>query len=123
MRHALVPVVTATTTATNVRSNLTTAIPVATVGLAVPQERSMAGMNPIEIKDYKEATRIRDSLRSFEEEEPVLRLQRLMKEPIAVLQVFDKELIKDIALPPPKEKPSIHFAKGCFGLESWRGMK
>ncbi|GMH01272.1 hypothetical protein Nepgr_003111 [Nepenthes gracilis] len=34
-------------------------------------------------EDYKEAARIRDSLRSFEEEEPVLRLRRLLKEAIA----------------------------------------
>ncbi|XP_068667451.1 uncharacterized protein [Aristolochia californica] len=33
-------------------------------------------------EDYKEAARIRDSLRSFEEEEPVLRLRRLMKKAI-----------------------------------------
>jgi ApaG protein len=31
------------------------------------------------LQDYKEAARLRDSLRSFEEEEPVLRLRRLMK--------------------------------------------
>ena len=35
------------------------------------------------LKDYKEAARIRDSLRSFEEEEPVLRLRRLLKQAIA----------------------------------------
>ncbi|XP_027192125.1 uncharacterized protein [Cicer arietinum] len=34
-------------------------------------------------EDYKEAARIRDSLRLFEEEEPVLRLRRLIKEAIA----------------------------------------
>jgi ApaG protein len=35
------------------------------------------------IKDYKEAARIRDSLKLFEEEEPVLRLRRLIKEAIS----------------------------------------
>ncbi|XP_057951499.1 uncharacterized protein LOC131146149 [Malania oleifera] len=34
-------------------------------------------------EDYKEAARLRDSLKSFEEEEPVLRLRRLMKEAVA----------------------------------------
>ncbi|XAR72618.1 hypothetical protein NMG60_11019325 [Bertholletia excelsa] len=34
-------------------------------------------------EDYKEAARLRDSLRLFEEEEPVLRLQRLLKEAIS----------------------------------------
>ena len=33
-------------------------------------------------EDYKEAARIRDTLKLFEEEEPVLRLRRLMKEAI-----------------------------------------
>lgn len=35
------------------------------------------------LQDYKEAARIRDSLKLFEEEEPVLRLRRLLKEAIA----------------------------------------
>lgn len=35
------------------------------------------------LKDYKEAARIRDSLKQFEDEEPVLRLRRLLKEAIA----------------------------------------
>lgn len=34
-------------------------------------------------EDYKEAARIRDSLKLFEEEEPVLRLRRLIKQAIA----------------------------------------
>ncbi|KAL2935966.1 Protein ApaG [Bienertia sinuspersici] len=34
-------------------------------------------------EDYKEAARIRDSLRLFEDEEPVLRLRRLLKEAVA----------------------------------------
>jgi hypothetical protein len=34
------------------------------------------------VQDYKEAARLRDSLRSFEEEEPVLRLRRLMRKAI-----------------------------------------
>ncbi|XP_057464399.1 uncharacterized protein LOC130754241 isoform X2 [Actinidia eriantha] len=34
-------------------------------------------------EDYKEAARLRDSLRLFEEEEPILRLRRLLKEAIA----------------------------------------
>lgn len=36
----------------------------------------------MEFKDYEEAARIRDSLKSFEEGEPVLRLRRLLKEAI-----------------------------------------
>jgi len=35
------------------------------------------------LQDYKEAARIRDSLKLFEDEEPVLRLRRLLKEAIA----------------------------------------
>lgn len=35
------------------------------------------------LKDYKEAARIRDSLKQFEDEEPVLRLRRLLKEAVA----------------------------------------
>ncbi|XP_058091844.1 uncharacterized protein LOC131237847 [Magnolia sinica] len=42
-------------------------------------------------EDYKEAARIRDSLRSFEEEEPVLRLKSLMKKAI------DEERFEDAA--------------------------
>lgn len=34
-------------------------------------------------KDYKEAARLRDSLKLFEDEEPFLRLRRLLKEAIA----------------------------------------
>ncbi|GFZ12025.1 hypothetical protein Acr_23g0004100 [Actinidia rufa] len=34
-------------------------------------------------EDYKEAARLRDSLRLFEQEEPILRLRRLLKEAIA----------------------------------------
>ncbi|XP_057804546.1 uncharacterized protein LOC131019939 isoform X2 [Salvia miltiorrhiza] len=34
-------------------------------------------------EDYKEAARLRDSLKLFEEEEPALRLQRLLKEAIS----------------------------------------
>jgi hypothetical protein len=36
-----------------------------------------------DLQDYKEAARIRDSLKLFEEEEPVLRLRRLIKEAVA----------------------------------------
>lgn len=36
-----------------------------------------------DLQDYKEAARIRDSLRQFEEEEPALRLRRLIKEAVA----------------------------------------
>lgn len=35
------------------------------------------------LKDYEEAARLRDSLKSFEEEEPVLHLKRLLREAIA----------------------------------------
>jgi hypothetical protein len=34
------------------------------------------------LQDYKEAARLRDSLRSFEEEEPVLRLRRSLKKAV-----------------------------------------
>ncbi|XP_066365786.1 uncharacterized protein [Miscanthus floridulus] len=44
-----------------------------------------------QFEDYKEAARLRDSLRSFEEEEPVLRLRRLMKKAI------DEERFEDAA--------------------------
>ncbi|XP_008813573.1 uncharacterized protein LOC120107244 isoform X1 [Phoenix dactylifera] len=43
-------------------------------------------------EDYKEAARIRDSLKSFEEEEPVLRLRRLMRKAI------DEERFEDAAM-------------------------
>ncbi|XP_042500708.1 uncharacterized protein LOC122078682 isoform X1 [Macadamia integrifolia] len=46
-------------------------------------------------EDYKEAARIRDSLRSFEEEEPVLRLRRLMKEAIADERFEDAARFRD----------------------------
>lgn len=46
-------------------------------------------------EDYKEAARIRDSLRSFEEEEPVLRLRRLMKEAIAEERFEDATKYRD----------------------------
>ncbi|KAJ0540003.1 putative UVR domain-containing protein [Helianthus annuus] len=38
-------------------------------------------------ENYEEAARLRDSLKLFEEEEPVLRLQGLMKEAIAKREV------------------------------------
>ena len=34
------------------------------------------------VYDYEEAARIRDSMKLFEEEEPVLRLRRLIKEAV-----------------------------------------
>lgn len=37
----------------------------------------------IYMQDYKQAARLRDSLKIFEDEEPVLRLRRLLKEAIA----------------------------------------
>ncbi|KAI9108813.1 hypothetical protein K1719_020118 [Acacia pycnantha] len=52
-------------------------------------------------EDYKEAARIRDSLKLFEEEEPVLRLRRLMKEAIVDERFEDaaryRDELKDIA--------------------------
>lgn len=42
-------------------------------------------------EDYKEAARLRDSLKTFEDEEPVLRLKRLLKEAI------DNERFEDAA--------------------------
>ncbi|XP_074302789.1 uncharacterized protein LOC141634878 [Silene latifolia] len=45
--------------------------------------------------DYKEAARIRDSLRLFEEEEPVLRLRRLLKEAIAEERFQDAAMYRD----------------------------
>jgi ApaG protein len=35
-----------------------------------------------EIKDYKQAARLRDSLRTFEEEEPVLRLRNMLRKAV-----------------------------------------
>ncbi|KAH9624559.1 hypothetical protein KSS87_000713 [Heliosperma pusillum] len=46
-------------------------------------------------EDYKEAARIRDSLRLFEEEEPVLRLRRLLKEAIAEERFQDAAVYRD----------------------------
>ncbi|KAK4257060.1 hypothetical protein QN277_006700 [Acacia crassicarpa] len=46
-------------------------------------------------EDYKEAARIRDSIKSFEEEEPVLRLRRLMKEAIADERFVDAAKYRD----------------------------
>ncbi|KAL9434199.1 hypothetical protein AB3S75_028932 [Citrus x aurantiifolia] len=52
-------------------------------------------------EDYKEAARIRDSLRSFEEEEPIFRLRRLMKEAVAEERFEDaaryRNKLKEIA--------------------------
>lgn len=52
-------------------------------------------------EDYKEAARLRDSLRLFEEEEPILRLRRLIKEAIANERFEDaaryRDQMKDIA--------------------------
>ncbi|KAF3954551.1 hypothetical protein CMV_020116 [Castanea mollissima] len=46
-------------------------------------------------EDYEEAARIRDSLKSFEEEEPVLRLRRLMNEAIADERFEDAAKFRD----------------------------
>ncbi|KAI3454481.1 hypothetical protein Pfo_011144 [Paulownia fortunei] len=46
-------------------------------------------------EDYKEAARLRDSLKLFEEEEPVLRLQRLLKEAIAQERFEDAARYRD----------------------------
>ncbi|OVA16971.1 UVR domain [Macleaya cordata] len=46
-------------------------------------------------EDYKEAARIRDSLKSFEEEEPVLRLRRLMKDAITEERFEDAARYRD----------------------------
>ncbi|XWS50946.1 hypothetical protein CRYUN_Cryun12cG0134700 [Craigia yunnanensis] len=46
-------------------------------------------------EDYKEAARIRDSLKMFEEEEPVLRLRRLIKKAVADERYRDQ--LKEIA--------------------------
>ncbi|XP_021733608.1 uncharacterized protein LOC110700380 [Chenopodium quinoa] len=46
-------------------------------------------------EDYKEAARIRDSLRLFEDEEPVLRLRRLLKDAIAEERFQDAARYKD----------------------------
>ncbi|KAG2408164.1 uncharacterized protein HKW66_Vig0029860 [Vigna angularis] len=46
-------------------------------------------------EDYKEAARIRDSLKLFEEEEPVLRLRRLLKEAIAEERFQDAASYRD----------------------------
>lgn len=46
-------------------------------------------------EDYKEAARIRDSLRLFEEEEPIFRLRRLMKEAVAEERFEDAARFRD----------------------------
>lgn len=46
-------------------------------------------------EDYKEAARIRDSLKTFEEEEPVLRLRRLIKEALADERFEDAARYRD----------------------------
>ncbi|KAJ9140311.1 hypothetical protein P3X46_030973 [Hevea brasiliensis] len=52
-------------------------------------------------EDYEEAARIRDSLKSFEEEEPILRLRRLLKEAISEERFEDaarhRDELKEIA--------------------------
>ncbi|CAN6336424.1 unnamed protein product [Urochloa humidicola] len=48
-----------------------------------------------QFEDYKEAARLRDSLRSFEEEEPVLRLRRLMKKAIQEERFEDAAKYRD----------------------------
>lgn len=46
-------------------------------------------------EDYEEAARIRDSLKSFEEEEPILRLRRLLKEAISDERFEDAARYRD----------------------------
>ncbi|RDX79603.1 apaG [Mucuna pruriens] len=46
-------------------------------------------------EDYKEAARIRDSLKLFEDEEPILRLRRLLKEAIAEERFQDAASYRD----------------------------
>ncbi|XP_024022449.1 uncharacterized protein LOC21386999 isoform X2 [Morus notabilis] len=46
-------------------------------------------------EDYEEAARIRDSLKLFEEEEPVLRLRRLIKEAVAEERFEDAAKYRD----------------------------
>ncbi|GAV58367.1 UVR domain-containing protein/DUF525 domain-containing protein [Cephalotus follicularis] len=46
-------------------------------------------------EDYKEAARIRDSLKSFEKDEPVLRLRRLLKEAVADEKFQDAARYRD----------------------------
>ncbi|TVU17326.1 hypothetical protein EJB05_33351 [Eragrostis curvula] len=48
-----------------------------------------------QFEDYKEAARLRDSLRSFEEEEPVLRLRRSMKKAIEEERFEDAAKYRD----------------------------
>ncbi|OIT37197.1 PREDICTED: uncharacterized protein LOC109241106 isoform X1 [Nicotiana attenuata] len=52
-------------------------------------------------EDYKQAARLRDSLKIFEDEEPVLRLRRLLKEAIAEERFEDaaryRDELKDVA--------------------------
>ncbi|CAL4902716.1 unnamed protein product [Urochloa decumbens] len=48
-----------------------------------------------QFEDYKEAARLRDSLRSFEEEEPVLCLRRLMKKAIQEERFEDAAKYRD----------------------------
>lgn len=59
------------------------------------------------LQDYKEAARLRDSLRLFEEEEPVLRLRRSLKK--AVEEERFAVLHSSIAI-----VPAANFATSSF---------
>uniref|UniRef100_A0A0D9WDA7 ApaG domain-containing protein n=1 Tax=Leersia perrieri TaxID=77586 RepID=A0A0D9WDA7_9ORYZ len=48
-----------------------------------------------QFEDYKEAARLRDSLKSFEEEEPVLRLRRLLKKAVEEERFEDAAKYRD----------------------------
>uniref|UniRef100_A0ACD5U6P0 Uncharacterized protein n=1 Tax=Avena sativa TaxID=4498 RepID=A0ACD5U6P0_AVESA len=48
-----------------------------------------------QLEDYKEAARLRDSLRSFEEEEPVLRLRRSLKKAVEEERFADAAKYRD----------------------------
>ncbi|XP_062114172.1 uncharacterized protein LOC133825212 [Humulus lupulus] len=47
------------------------------------QQMEVAAKSEVKVRDYEEAARIRDLLKLFEEEEPVLRLRRLIMEAVA----------------------------------------
>ncbi|CAA0826709.1 Protein EXECUTER 2- chloroplastic [Striga hermonthica] len=69
-------------------------------------------------EDYKEAARLRDSLKLFEEEEPVLRLQRLLKEAIAQERFEDAARYRD-----ELKEIAPHFLLKCSSDATTLGIR
>ncbi|TKY55215.1 ApaG protein [Spatholobus suberectus] len=69
-------------------------------------------------EDYKEAARIRDSLKLFEDEEPVLRLRRLLKEAVAEERFQDAANYRD-----ELKKIAPHSLLKCFSDATTLGIR